>query len=108
MTCSFDTRTGQGTFPFPPRPALDRDVLAPMEALVITPLMVVQGANDPRVTTVESDQIVAALRARGVDVEHLVKDDEGHGFANPENRLDLYRPMEAFLARHLGGRVAAG
>jgi dipeptidyl aminopeptidase/acylaminoacyl peptidase len=75
---------------------------------ITTPLMVVQGANDPRVTKVESDQIVAALRARGVDVEYLVKDDEGHGFANPENRLDLYRAMEAFLARHLGGRVAAG
>jgi dipeptidyl aminopeptidase/acylaminoacyl peptidase len=69
-----------------------------------TPLLVVQGANDPRVTKVESDQIVAALRERDVDVEYLVKDDEGHGFANPENRLDLYRAMEAFLARHLGGR----
>lgn len=69
-----------------------------------TPLLVAQGANDPRVTKVESDQIVAALRARGVEVEYLVKDDEGHGFANPENRLDLYRAMERFLARHLGGR----
>ena len=77
---------------------------------ITTPLMVVQGANDPRVTKVESDQIVAALRARGVDVEYLVKDDEGHGFANPENRLDLYRAMERFLAEHLGGRseTAAG
>ena len=74
---------------------------------ITTPLMVVQGANDPRVTKVESDQIVAALRARGVDVEYLVKDDEGHGFANPENRLDLYRAMERFFARHLGGRSEA-
>lgn len=71
---------------------------------ITTPLLVVQGANDPRVTKVESDQIVAALAARGVDVEYLVKDDEGHGFANPENRLDLYRAMERFFARHLGGR----
>lgn len=71
---------------------------------ITTPLMVVQGANDPRVTKVESDQIVAALVERGVDVEYLVKDDEGHGFANPENRLDLYRAMERFFARHLGGR----
>ena len=73
---------------------------------ITTPLMVVQGANDPRVTKVESDQIVAALAERGVDVEYLVKDDEGHGFANPENRLDLYRAMEHFFARHLGGRSA--
>ncbi|MEX2659578.1 MAG: S9 family peptidase [Acidimicrobiales bacterium] len=74
---------------------------------IATPLMVVQGANDPRVTKVESDQIVAALRERGVDVEYIVKDDEGHGFANPENRLDLYRAMERFFARHLGGRLEA-
>ena len=71
---------------------------------IVTPLMVVQGANDPRVTKVESDQIVAALRERGVEVEYIVKDDEGHGFANPENRLDLYRAMERFFAQHLGGR----
>jgi dipeptidyl aminopeptidase/acylaminoacyl peptidase len=72
-----------------------------------TPLMVVQGANDPRVTKLESDQIVAALQARGVEVEYMVKDDEGHGFANPENRLDLYRAMERFFAQHLGGRSAS-
>jgi dipeptidyl aminopeptidase/acylaminoacyl peptidase len=67
---------------------------------------VVQGANDPRVTKQEADQIVAALGERGVEVEYLLKDDEGHGFANPENRLDLYRAMERFLAEHLGGRAA--
>ena len=70
------------------------------------PLLVVQGANDPRVTKIESDNIVEALRDRGVDVEYIVKDDEGHGFANPENRLDLYRAMERFFAKHLGGRAA--
>jgi dipeptidyl aminopeptidase/acylaminoacyl peptidase len=70
------------------------------------PLMVVQGANDPRVTKLESDNIVEALRDRGVEVEYLVKDDEGHGFANPENRLDLYRAMERFFAKHLGGRTS--
>ncbi|MGI8757778.1 MAG: S9 family peptidase [Acidimicrobiales bacterium] len=68
-----------------------------------TPLLVVQGANDPRVTKQEADQVVAALRERGVDVEYMVKDDEGHGFANPENRLELYRAMERFLGEHLGG-----
>ena len=71
-----------------------------------TPLLVVQGANDPRVTKQEADQIVAALHERGVEVEYLLKEDEGHGFANPENRLDLYRAMEEFLAEHLGGRTS--
>ncbi|MDX6646616.1 MAG: hypothetical protein QOK40_2343, partial [Miltoncostaeaceae bacterium] len=69
------------------------------------PLLVIQGANDPRVTKGESDQIVAALRARGVAVEYLVKDDEGHGFVKPENRMDAYRAIERFLAAHLGGRA---
>ena len=66
-----------------------------------TPLLVAQGARDPRVNKAESDQIVAALRQRGVDVEYLVKDNEGHGFANEENRFAFYEAMEAFLARHL-------
>ena len=66
------------------------------------PLLVAQGANDPRVPMGESDRIVAALRERGVDVEYLVKDDEGHGFANEENQFEFYRAMERFLARHLG------
>ena len=92
-----------------PNPEVVEDLLSrsPLTHVdrITTPLMVVQGANDPRVTKRESDQIVAALRARGVEVTYLVKDDEGHGFANPENRLDLYRAMEQFLARHLGGRA---
>jgi dipeptidyl aminopeptidase/acylaminoacyl peptidase len=65
------------------------------------PLLVVQGANDPRVRKEESDQIVAALRGRGVAVEYLVKDDEGHGFRNEENLFELYRTVESFLDRHL-------
>jgi dipeptidyl aminopeptidase/acylaminoacyl peptidase len=69
-----------------------------------TPLMVAQGANDVRVVQAESDSIVTALRARGVEVGYLVKDDEGHGFINPENQIDFYRTAEHFLARHLGGR----
>ena len=60
-----------------------------------------QGANDPRVNKAESDQMVEALRQRGVQVEYMVKDDEGHGFANQENRYDFYRAMEAFLAAHV-------
>ena len=65
------------------------------------PLLVAQGANDPRVKLEESDQLVAALRERGVEVEYLVKDDEGHGFANEENRFEFYRAMERFFAEHL-------
>jgi len=65
------------------------------------PLFVAQGANDPRVRKEESDQIVQALRDRGIDVAYMVKDDEGHGFRNEENTLEFYRAMEAFLAEHL-------
>ncbi|HXV77008.1 MAG TPA: S9 family peptidase [Candidatus Polarisedimenticolaceae bacterium] len=65
------------------------------------PLLVAQGANDPRVRKPESDQIVEALRRRGVEVDYLVKDDEGHGFQNEENRFEFYRALEAFLGRHL-------
>lgn len=65
------------------------------------PLFVAQGANDPRVNKAESDQMVEALRARGVEVEYMVKDNEGHGFHNEENRFDFYRAMENFLAKYL-------
>lgn len=65
------------------------------------PLFIAQGANDPRVNKAESDQMVEALKARGVDVEYMVKDNEGHGFHNQENRFDFYRAMETFLAKYL-------
>jgi dipeptidyl aminopeptidase/acylaminoacyl peptidase len=65
------------------------------------PLFVAQGANDPRVNKNESDQMVAALKARGIDVEYMVKDNEGHGFRNEENRFDFYRAMITFLDKHL-------
>ena len=67
-----------------------------------TPLFVAQGALDPRVNKAESDQIVSALKARGVDVEYMVKDNEGHGFHNEENQFEFYSAMEQFLAKHLG------
>jgi len=72
------------------------------------PLLVVQGANDPRVPKAESDQIVEALRRRGVPVEYMVKENEGHGFLNEENRFDFYRAMERFLAEHLRGTDPPG
>lgn len=69
-----------------------------------TPLMVVQGANDPRVNKRESDQIVAALASRNYPVEYLVAPDEGHGFARPVNNMAMIAAAERFLAKHLGGR----
>jgi dipeptidyl aminopeptidase/acylaminoacyl peptidase len=69
------------------------------------PMLIAQGANDPRVKQAESEQIVAALQAAGVDYEYLLFPDEGHGFAKPENRLRFYAAAEAFLAKHLGGRA---
>ena len=66
-----------------------------------TPLFVAQGAQDPRVNKGESDQMVAALGKRGVEVEYMVKDNEGHGFRNEENQFDFYEAMERFLERHL-------
>lgn len=71
---------------------------------VAIPLLIAQGANDPRVKQAESEQIVAALRDQGIDHEYLLFEDEGHGFAKPENRMRFYAASEAFLARHLGGR----
>jgi len=65
------------------------------------PLFVAQGAKDPRVNIDESNQIVEALKKRGIDVPYMVKDNEGHGFANEENRFDFYEAMETFLAKHL-------
>jgi len=65
------------------------------------PLFIAQGANDPRVNIDESDQMVAALKEKGVEVEYMVKDNEGHGFHNEENRFDFYRAMEKFLNQHL-------
>ncbi len=69
------------------------------------PLFVVQGANDPRVNKNESDQMVEALKTKGIEVPYMVKDDEGHGFLKEENRFDFYRAMERFLADHLSGRA---
>jgi len=68
------------------------------------PLLIAQGANDPRVKQAESEQIVAVLQEKGIDHEYMLFPDEGHGFAKPENRLKFYAAAERFLAKHLGGR----
>jgi dipeptidyl aminopeptidase/acylaminoacyl peptidase len=67
------------------------------------PLFIAQGARDPRVNIDESNQMVKALRARGIDVPYLVKDNEGHGFHNEENQFEFYEDMAKFLAKYLGG-----
>jgi dienelactone hydrolase len=73
-----------------------------------TPLLVAQGANDPRVNRREAEQIVIALRDRGFPVEYLLAPDEGHGFARPVNNLALFMESEKFLAQYLGGRYQEG
>jgi len=72
---------------------------------VRVPLLVGQGANDPRVNIRESTQMVEAMRAKGLDVEYVVYADEGHGFARPQNRLDFYGRAEQFLSKYIGGRA---
>lgn len=73
-------------------------------ARIKTPLLVIQGANDPRVKKAESEQIVIALRDRSFPVGYLLVPDEGHGVAKPENSLAAFMAAERFFARHLKGR----
>lgn len=87
-------------------PDADSDLLAATSPAlhadqIRVPLFIAQGANDPRVNKAESDQMVEALRQRGVEVEYMVKDNEGHGFQNQENRFEFYHAMERFLSKHL-------
>jgi dipeptidyl aminopeptidase/acylaminoacyl peptidase len=72
---------------------------------IVRPLLIGQGANDPRVKQAESEQIVAAIEKNRGRVTYVVYPDEGHGFARPENRTDFNARAEAFLGAHLGGRV---
>ncbi|MFZ6648825.1 S9 family peptidase [Undibacterium sp. TJN25] len=87
-------------------PEKDKELLAAVSPAlhtdkIKTPLFVAQGANDPRVNKAESDQIVDSLRKRGVQVEYMVKDNEGHGFHNEENRFAFYTAMQDFLGKIL-------
>lgn len=75
---------------------------------ITTPLMVVQGANDPRAKKAESEQIVIVLRDRGYPVPYLCVPEEGHGFARPGNNMALMAAIEAILATPLGGRFQVG
>lgn len=98
MKCIFDLRVGdlekEEDF------LKERSPLFSADKIKI-PLLIAQGANDPRVKQAESEMIVEALRNKGKDVEYLLFPDEGHGFARPENRLKFYEATERFLAKHL-------
>jgi acetyl esterase/lipase len=72
---------------------------------IAKPLLIGQGANDPRVKQAEADQIIAAMRAKGLPVTYVLYPEEGHGFAEPANRISFFAIAEAFLATHLGGRA---
>ena len=65
------------------------------------PLFIAQGANDTRVNKAESDQMVEALKKRDIEVEYMVKNDEGHGFSNQNNQYDFYGAMEKFTDKHM-------
>jgi len=87
-------------------PKMDSTLLASASPVfhvdqIKVPLFIAQGANDPRVNKDESDQVVEALKKRGIETQYMVKDNEGHGFHNEENRFDFYRAMEKFLDEHL-------
>jgi dipeptidyl aminopeptidase/acylaminoacyl peptidase len=99
----FHERMGDPTTP-EGRAQLERQSPLNSAAKIRTPLLVIQGANDPRVNKNESDQIVVALRDRGFPVEYIVAPDEGHGFARPVNNMASFAAAEKFLAKHLGGR----
>ena len=88
-------------------PVKDRELLVSISPItrldaIKAPLMVIHGANDPRVPIGETEQIVAALRAKGRDVEYLRYEDEGHGLAKTKNRADAYPKVVSFFQRHMG------
>ena len=103
MIALFRTRVGDNSTEDGRRLLADRSPLSRVDSIV-RPLLIGQGANDPRVKQAESDQIVNAMKERGIPVTYVLYPDEGHGFARPENNLSFMAVAEAFLARCLGGR----
>jgi dipeptidyl aminopeptidase/acylaminoacyl peptidase len=99
----FAVRMGDPTIPAD-KAQMERQSPLNHATRIKTPLLVVQGANDPRVNKREADQIVIALRDRGFPVEYLVAPDEGHGFQRPINNMAMFASAEKFLAKYLGGR----
>src|SRR6185503_19473642 len=103
----FHVRMGDPTTPEGKALLVERSPLT-SASKIKTPLMIAQGANDPRVNHAESEQIVVALRDRGFPVEYLLIPDEGHGFARPVNNMASIMATEAFFAKYLGGRNQEG
>jgi dipeptidyl aminopeptidase/acylaminoacyl peptidase len=103
----FYQRMGDPTTP-EGKAQLDRQSPLNSATKIKTPLLVVQGANDPRVNKREADQIVIALRDRGFPVEYIVAPDEGHGFQRPVNNMAMFSQAEKFFAKYLGGRYQEG
>ncbi|OBA77888.1 peptidase [Mycolicibacterium mucogenicum] len=104
LATNWHTYVGDANDPVQEADMLARSPITKVDQ-IRTPLLVIQGANDSRVVQAESDNLVEALRARGVAVEYMVKADEGHGFLNPDNQIDMNHAVERFLAQHLGGRI---
>lgn len=107
MRALFATRVGDDATPEGRALLWERSPLR-LADRIRRPLLIAQGANDPRVKQQESEQIVAALAAAGIPCTYALFPDEGHGFARPENRMAFYALTEQFLARHLGGRAEPG
>jgi dipeptidyl aminopeptidase/acylaminoacyl peptidase len=103
----FHARMGDPTTP-EGKARLERQSPLNSAGKIKTPLLVVQGANDPRVKKAESDQIVVALRERNFPVEYIVAPDEGHGFARPVNQMAMIAVAEKFFGKHIGGRFQEG
>jgi dipeptidyl aminopeptidase/acylaminoacyl peptidase len=103
----FSVRLGDASTPEGKKLLMEESPLNSVDKIK-TPLLVAQGANDPRVNRREAEQIVIALRDRGFPVEYILAPDEGHGFARPVNNLALIMEAEKFLAAHLGGRFQEG
>ncbi len=103
MLAMLRTRVGDNSTDEGRRFLAERSPLSRVDSIV-RPLLIGQGANDPRVKQAESDQIVNAMKERGIPVTYVLYPDEGHGFARPENNLSFMAVAEAFLARCLGGR----
>ena len=104
MRSIFDIRLGNIDDPE------DRQLLQRVSPLnstqkIVRPLLIVHGANDPRVKQAESEQIVSAIEANNGNVTYVLYPDEGHGFGRPENLIDFLARAESFLGRYLGGRV---
>ena len=103
----FHVRMGDPTTPEGKALLVERSPLT-SAGKIKTPLLIAQGANDPRVNHAESEQIVVALRDRGFPVEYLLIPDEGHGFARPVNNMASIMATETFFAKYLGGRAQEG